>query len=134
MSHEATHVATHAALSSMPPWLLEGFADYVALARSGIPVRAAASQALALVRRDGPPGHLPGPAEFDAHDARLGASYESAWLACRLLAQRYGQRRLVRFYRSSQRATSTTAAFRALGTSRRAFTQAWRADLRRLAR
>ena len=31
MSHEATHVATDATFASMPTWLLEGFADFVAL-------------------------------------------------------------------------------------------------------
>ena len=39
MSHEAAHVATDAAASSMPTWLLEGFADYVALAHVDLPVR-----------------------------------------------------------------------------------------------
>jgi hypothetical protein len=133
MSHEATHVATNAALSSMPPWLLEGFADYVALAHSHLPVSLTASQILGQVRRQGPPAHLPGQVEFDSQDQRLGASYESAWLACRLLAQRYGEKRLIRFYRASSRASSTTAAFHALGTDERAFTRAWREDLRRLA-
>lgn len=133
MSHEATHVATNAALSSMPPWLLEGFADYVALARAHLPVSLTASQILAQVRRNGPPKHLPGQVEFDAQNQRLGASYESAWLACRLLAHRYGEQRLIRFYRESARASSTTAPFRALGTTQRAFTRAWREDLRRLA-
>jgi hypothetical protein len=40
MSHEATHVATDATFASMPTWLLEGFADYVALDGAGVPVRA----------------------------------------------------------------------------------------------
>jgi hypothetical protein len=133
MSHEATHVATNAALSTMPPWLLEGFADYVALARSHLPVSLTASQILAQVRHWGPPDHLPGQAEFDTRNQRLGASYESAWLACRLLARRYGEKRLIRFYRASARASSTAAAFRTLGTDQRAFTRAWREDLRRLA-
>jgi hypothetical protein len=133
MSHEATHVATNAALSTMPPWLLEGFADYVALAHVHLPVSLTASQILTQVRRGGPPDHLPGQADFDTENPRLGASYESAWLACRLLAERYGEKRLVRFYRASAGASSTRTAFRALGTDQRAFTRAWRQDLRRLA-
>ena len=134
MSHEATHVATGAASSSMPTWLLEGFADYVALAHAHLPVTVTASQILALVRRKGPPDHLPGGLEFDPQNTRLGASYESAWLACRLLAQRYGERRLIEFYRSAQRSSSTTGPFRSvLHTSQPAFTRAWRNDLRRLA-
>ena len=38
MSHEAVHVATDAATSTMPLWLLEGFADYVALRDVHLPV------------------------------------------------------------------------------------------------
>jgi hypothetical protein len=135
ISHEATHVATGAALSTMPTWLLEGFADYVALAHAGLPVRVAAAQILARVRRHGVPRRLPGPAQFDAQNPGLGASYESAWLACRLLAVDYGERSLVAFYRASARASSTTQAFRSvLGTDEPAFTRTWRADLRRLSR
>jgi hypothetical protein len=135
ISHEATHVATGAALSTMPTWLLEGFADYVALLHADLPVRVAAAEILERVRRHGAPVRLPGPAEFAAQNPTLGASYESAWLACRLLARKYGERRLVAFYRGSARASSTTRAFRTvLGTDQSAFTRAWRADLRRLSR
>lgn len=134
LSHEAAHVATRAAFSSMPVWLLEGFADYVALTHVDLPVSVTASQVLAEVRRSGPPSRLPGRGEFDPENGRLGASYESAWLACRLLAETYGERRLVRFYRAADRASSTRLPFRTvLGTDQRAFTRAWRDDLRRLA-
>ena len=135
MSHEATHVAVRAAVSSMPVWLVEGFADYVALARTDLPVNRLANQALNRVRRTGPPAGLPTRGDFGPHSRRLGASYESAWLACRLIAGTYGERRLVAFYRASDRSGATAEAFRSvLGTDQRAFTRAWRADLRRLAR
>jgi hypothetical protein len=134
MSHEATHVATGAALSSVPTWLMEGFADYVALDHAALPVTVAASQVLASVRRHGAPSHLPGTADFDPHDQALGASYESAWLACRLLGRTYGERRLVAFYRVADRDSSTARAFRSvLGTDEESFTRAWRRELRRLA-
>jgi hypothetical protein len=134
MSHEATHVATGAALSAMPTWLLEGFADYVALDHAGIPVEVAASQTLARVRADGAPAHLPGSADFDAQHRGLGAAYESAWLACRLLGRTYGERRLVRLYRAVDGGTSTAQAFRTvLGTDQVGFTAQWRDELRRLA-
>lgn len=135
MSHEATHVAMRAALSPMPLWLLEGFADYVALARAHLPVSRVASQTLARVRRAGPPDRLPTEDDFGPHSPELGASYESAWLATRLIARRYGEQKLVAFYRASDRAGATTGAFRSvLGTDELSFTRAWRADLRRLAR
>jgi hypothetical protein len=134
MSHEATHVAVGAAFSSMPTWLLEGFADYVALAHANIPVSVAASQILGRVRKKGPPAQLPGPDQFSSRNQALGSTYEAAWLACRLLGRRYGEHRLIEFYRASDRASSTTGPFRSvLGTDQSAFTRAWRSDLTRLA-
>jgi len=136
LSHEATHDATGVASNTtLPPWLLEGFADYVALHHVNLPVTVTASQILAEVREDGPPAHLPGKAEFDTANTALGASYESAWLACRLIGEKYGEQRLIAFYRQSARDSSTDRAFReVLGTSEAAFTAQWRDYLRRLAR
>jgi hypothetical protein len=134
MSHEATHVATDAATSSMPMWLLEGFADYVALAHVDLPVSVTASQILAEVRRGGPPAHLPASDEFDPSNKALGASYESAWLACRLLAEKYGERALVDFYQAVDSSSSIDGAFRRLlGTNERQFTRDWQEYLRDLA-
>lgn len=134
MSHEAAHVATDAARSSMPMWLLEGFADYVALAHVDLPVSVTASQILGDVRRGGPPPHLPGSEEFDPSNEALGATYESAWLACRLLAERYGEDELIAFYRAVDEGTSIDDAFaRMLSTDERTFTKQWREYLRRLA-
>jgi hypothetical protein len=118
----------------MPTWLLEGFADYVALDHVDLPVSVAASQILARVRAYGPPARLPGQQEFDPRSKVLGASYESAWLACRLIGETYGEARLIAFYRAADRAGSTDAAFgRVLGTDQPSFTRAWRDYLRRLA-
>ena len=48
-------MATGAAVSSSPTWLLEGFADYVALADVDLPVSLSASQILGEVSaRAGP--------------------------------------------------------------------------------
>jgi len=134
MSHEATHVATDAARSSMPMWLLEGFADYVALAHVDLPVSVTASQILGDVRRDRPPAHLPGSDEFDTSSDVLGAAYESAWLASRLLAERYGEQKLIAFYRSVDDGTLIEDAFtRTFDTNQRAFTKDWQEYLRQLA-
>ena len=134
MSHEATHVATGAAVSTMPTWLLEGFADFVALDHVDLPVSVTASQVLASVRKKGAPAQLPGTAEFDPKSSTLGASYEAAWLACRLLGERYGEKKLIAFYRAADQAGSTTGPFRTvLGTDQAAFTRAWRTYLRNLA-
>jgi hypothetical protein len=134
VSHEATHVATDGAVSSMPQWLVEGFADYVALRDAGLPVTVSAGQILAEVRKGGAPTVLPTGTDFGGEAAHLGATYESAWLACRLLAQKYGEDRLVEFYRASDRASATSKAFRTvLGTSEAAFTRSWSSYLAQLA-
>jgi hypothetical protein len=133
MSHEATHVASDAATSTMPLWVLEGFADYVALARTDLPVSVTASQILAEVRKSGAPKALPGADDFNPANKLLGTSYEAAWLACRFLAQEYGEGALIDFYETVGEGTTLGEGFRELGTTERAFTRAWRDHLRELA-
>ena len=134
LSHEATHVATGATFTSMPTWLLEGFADFVALAHSDVPVRTAASQILLRVRDKGAPNHLPTPAELDPSAKSLGATYEEAWTVCRYLGKTYGERKMVAFYDAVDHGASTGQAFRrVLGTSQSAFVRGWRANLVSLA-
>jgi hypothetical protein len=134
MSHEATHVATDAATASMPTWLLEGFADYVALAHVDLPVTVTASQVIGEVRKTGAPRHLPGPTDFDTENTALGASYEAAWLACRLIAEQHGEKKLITFYRRVDRGAGLHRAFReVLGTREQAFTKAWHGYLEDLA-
>jgi Peptidase of plants and bacteria len=99
VTHETTHVATHAATSAAPTWLVEGFADYVALRAQRLPLTTTASRIAALVRRSGAPEHLPGSDQFAIGTPDLEARYESAWLACRLLADDGGPAALVAFYR-----------------------------------
>lgn len=130
MSHEAVHVATDAANSVLPLWLVEGFADYVALRDVRLPLSTTGGQILTQVRKHGPPRHLPGPAEFDTSQTHLGASYEAAWLACRLLAQRYGEAQLVDYYRTLSQGGEDGSAFRQhFGLSLPAFTRSWRSWL-----
>jgi hypothetical protein len=130
MSHETVHVATDAARSSMPLWLLEGFADYVALRDVHLPLATTAEQVIRQVRSEGLPRALPGPAEFDTAATHLGAAYEAAWLACRELADLGGEGTLVRFYGAVDKGTPVAAALRSsFGLSLRAFTDRWRARL-----
>lgn len=134
MSHESTHVATGATFVSMPTWLREGFADYVALDHAGVPVTLAARQILARIRAKGLPKGLPTSADLDPTANGLGATYEEAWLACRFAAQRHGQARLVAFYRAVSAGMSERQAFRTvLGTTESSFVTQWRRDLARLA-
>lgn len=134
MSHEATHVAADAWTSQMPLWLLEGFADYVALRDVDLPVSRSAAQIITQVRRSGPPRALPGAAEFGTRATHLGATYESAWLACRLLAQDGGQAALVGFYRAVDAGRPVGAALEAsFGLTLGELTSQWRRELSDLA-
>jgi hypothetical protein len=135
MSHEATHVATGAPLTSgVPMWLLEGFADYVALHDVDLPIATTAGQIIQQVRRDGPPDHLPGQPEFDQTSTHLGAAYESAWMACLVLADAGGQEALVGLYEQVSRGDDLAGRLQALfGLTEEQLTQRWRQRLLDLA-
>ena len=134
LSHEAAHVALGAALLELPLWLSEGIADHVALLRAKTPVETLSAQILEQTRKQGAPRDLPGKREFDGTDRRIGAWYEAAWLAVRLIADKYGEDTLWQFYEQSVRDGDTAAAFRdVLGTSQRTFVQRWRRHLTELA-
>lgn len=135
LTHEATHVATGAAASGAPLWVVEGFADLVALHGADVPLRVAAGQSLSAVRRSGPPRHLPGHREFGTGTHGLGGSYEQAWLAMRMLERRYGTGPTIRFAVDVTDGRPLGAALRdQLGTDLGSVTAAWRAELTRLAR
>ena len=124
MSHELVHVATDAARGGTEPWLVEGFADYVALRDTDLPDGTTLGRAIAAARRDGVPDDLPGAADFDTRAADLQARYEEAWLACRIIAERLGERGLVSVYDAAGSGTPVTSAlaapWTAAGRARRA--------------
>ncbi len=134
MSHEAVHVATDAPGSGVPLWLLEGFADYVALRDVRLPTSTTAGQVITQVRSDGLPSSLPGEVEFDTGDAHLGAAYEAAWVACTVLADRGGEQALVDLYDRVDAGRSMEGALRVhFGWSETDLVTAWRARLADLA-
>ena len=135
ITHEATHAATNAAVVDMPLWVAEGFADYVGVGAADVPFSVSARAVLREIRATGVPARLPRSPDFSAGRRGLEVSYEEAWLANRLLAQTYGERRLVRFYTAVVRdPDQVDAAFRDLGTTPEAFAQHWRDYLSRLVR
>jgi hypothetical protein len=135
MSHEATHVASDAVRSRAPLWLLEGFADYVALRDVDLPLSVTAGQIIRQVRKDGAPRQLPAAADFDTQTTHLGAAYEAAWLACRLLARSGGEQNLVALYRRASRGDAVDAVLRDLyGFGEKEFTRRWRSELVAVAR
>ena len=135
MTHEAVHALTGAPLAQRAPlWLVEGFADYVALRHVALPTSRTAGQIIAQVRKDGAPDALPGPTDFDPTASHLGAVYEAAWQVCVTLAEHSGEQALVRIYRAVLGGTDLARALRAeAGWSEAELTAAWRARLTSLA-
>lgn len=133
LQHEITHIAAAGATTeATPTWLTEGFAEYVGNLGSGQPVRVAAQELAAALRRGGVPRRLPGSGAFTGSAAAV--AYEGAWLACRMFAQRFGQSALVRFYREVGHAESDTPLATALHDTAHEtlarFTAQWRRYLR----
>lgn len=127
MTHEAVHALTGAPTSRAPVWLVEGFADYVALRDVDLPLSQTAAQVLAQVRREGAPDRLPGEAEFDVTAPHLGAAYEAAWLACRALVELAGEDALLDVYASAGAGTEVEAALRQeAGVDLATLTSRWR--------
>lgn len=137
LTHEITHLATAATTpDTMPRWLVEGFAEYVANLGTGQRVRVAAAELRAAVAAGRLPAALPSDQAFAAGGAALARQYEESWLACRLIAARAGQDGLVRFYRAvgtalAPRAQAVAGAFRTvLHEPQARFTTQWRAYVR----
>jgi hypothetical protein len=133
MSHELVHVATDAVRRPVEPWLLEGFADYVALRDTRLPDRVTLGRAIAAARRDGVPRELPSAADFDTRAQDLQARYEEAWLACRIIAERLGERGLVSVYKAVGRGEPIAKALTRNRLGPHRLGRIWRAQLRLLA-
>jgi hypothetical protein len=138
LTHETTHVASNATASPVPLWLAEGFADYVAFSTVHVSLQSAANELFKAVRAGKVPTSLPAASAFAASSNQLTVSYESSWLACRMIATKYGQAKLVAFYRAVHTGDPVTGlrdAFRTkLGTTQEKFVTDWQNDLKRLAR
>jgi hypothetical protein len=156
LTHELTHVATRAtARASVPLWVDEGFANYVAYSGSGLAPGVIAADVLPSVRAGTAQERLPTADAFDPGHGRIAPAYADAWLAFDLMA-RDGPRRPLEFYRvavglpattgegaaAATRVPGTTTATvggvaeafrRVLGTDQSAFEARWRAYRRSLA-
>ncbi|MFI0368085.1 hypothetical protein ACH35V_09400 [Actinomadura sp. 1N219] len=132
LAHELTHVATGAAHDrTTPEWLIEGFADYVGYRGSAIGVRAAAGELRREVAAGRVPSALPAASAFAGGSPRLSQSYQEAWLACRMIADRYGEATLVRLYRTAGRVPEAAALRDVLRLTRDGFTAQWRDYVKR---
>ncbi|MCC5481163.1 hypothetical protein [Streptomyces barringtoniae] len=138
LTHETTHVATRAHTTAATPlWLSEGYADWIGYLGTGRTPTEAAPELTRAVQDGHPPAELPtdGDFGFTSDPAELARAYEGGWLACRMIADRWGTARLDAFYRAvgahEKRAGAVEDALkRVLGTTPGEFTGQWRAYVR----
>jgi hypothetical protein len=101
LRHEITHLAARAdTVDGSPTWLLEGFADYVGYRDSDVTLEQGAPDLARQVRAEGPPTSLPEDRAFRSSGADLDQAYQQSWSLARFVAQRWGEPRLVRLYRT----------------------------------
>ncbi|MEU6947080.1 hypothetical protein ABZ957_17875 [Streptomyces sp. NPDC046316] len=138
LTHETTHVATRATTSaSTPVWLSEGFADWVAYRGTGRTAAQAAPELRRAVQAGDVPPALPDDEAFafGSEPDALARAYEGGWLACALIAERWGEAKLTAFYRAvgahPQREGAVEKALaEVLDTTPEEFTAAWRDHVR----
>ncbi|QDY80820.1 hypothetical protein FQU76_07270 [Streptomyces qinzhouensis] len=138
LAHETTHVATRSATSAATPmWLSEGFADWVAYRGTPRTTGQNAPELQRAVQQGELPAVLPADHDFSfgGDQSTLARAYEGGWLACELIAARWGEDTLVRFYRQvgaggDRTAAVTKAMHQLLGIGPEDFTVRWRDYLR----
>ncbi|MFD7709092.1 hypothetical protein [Streptomyces sp. NPDC059786] len=138
LTHEATHVATRARTTAATPlWLSEGYADWIGYLGSGRTAAEAAPELRRAVADGDVPAALPEDADFGfaGDGTKLARAYENGWMACRMIADRWGEVRLNDFYRAvgahGQRTGAVETALKdVLGTTLEEFTRQWREYLR----
>ncbi|MET8608393.1 hypothetical protein ABZV92_33160 [Streptomyces rubiginosohelvolus] len=134
LTHETTHVATRTSTSTATPvWLSEGFADWTAYRGEDRAADTIAPELAEAVRSGQTPAGLPADPDFgfDGDPAKLAGAYEGGWLACELIAERWGKEKLIAFYEAvgahDGRKGSVEKALKAvLDTTSEQFTADWR--------
>ncbi|MFB8049950.1 hypothetical protein [Streptomyces rubiginosohelvolus] len=134
LTHETTHVATRTSTSTATPvWLSEGFADWTAYRGEDRAADTVAPELAEAVRSGRTPAGLPADPDFgfDGDPAKLAGAYEGGWLACELIAERWGKEKLIAFYEAvgahDGRKGSVEKALKAvLDTTSEQFTADWR--------
>ncbi|WP_329409041.1 hypothetical protein OG802_09555 [Streptomyces sp. NBC_00704] len=138
LTHETTHVATRAHTGAATPlWLSEGYADWVGYRGTGRTPPEVAPELQHSVMTGSVPSALPadGDFAFSGDASRLAEAYEGGWLACRMIAERWGEARLDAFYRAvgehEERPGAVEGALKdVLHTSLPRFTADWQAYLK----
>ncbi|MGA5215949.1 hypothetical protein ACPCAE_07685 [Streptomyces cinereoruber] len=138
LTHETVHVATRTHTTpSTPIWLSEGFADWVAYRDADRTPAQAAPELRRAVQGGEPPVRLPEDADFSfGGDAEsLARAYEGGWLACEMVAERWGEERLTAFYRAvgahpGREGAVENALHDVMDTTPEEFTESWRTYVR----
>ncbi|MFI7386839.1 hypothetical protein [Streptomyces sp. NPDC049813] len=138
LTHETAHVATRAVTTPATPlWLSEGYADWTGYRGTGRTAAEAAPELRRAVREGTPPATLPEDADFgfSGDSGKLARAYESGWLACRMIAERWGEAKLNAFYAAvgehQRRAGAVEGALhKVLGIGEDDFAAKWRAYVR----
>lgn len=97
LTHEAVHVATDAAHSGAPLWLVEGLADLVANDTYRWAADTQQDEARPSLRRKIPTG-LPRQKDFEASAGDLAVTYLRSWLAVRQIRIQHGSATLLSRY------------------------------------
>ncbi|WP_153396504.1 hypothetical protein [Ornithinicoccus halotolerans] len=135
LTHEVAHLVQQVvpeggSPEQAPPWLHEGLAEYTAHRGSGREPQQIAGTVLQEVDRVGPPGDWPDPEGYP--DRWHG--YALSWLACRYLADTYGEEQLLRVWSEVAGGVPTGTALRAVTEeSERQLLTGWRRWLATLA-
>jgi hypothetical protein len=138
-THETTHVATRRwTTAATPLWLSEGFADWVAYRTAGRTAQQVAPELAQAVQAGDVPETLPQDTDFrfDNGADALSRAYEGGWLACRMIADRWGEKALTSLYAEVGASPATgedavdDALHTVLHTNTGEFTDRWRAYLR----
>ncbi|MBQ0829991.1 hypothetical protein [Streptomyces tagetis] len=138
LTHETAHVATrHATTAATPLWLSEGYADWAAYRGGPYTPAEAAPELARAVREDKAPVRLPADGDFgpDGGPQATARAYEGGWLACRMIADQWGEDRLDAFYRAvgahgRREGALATALDTVLHTTPQRFTERWTTYLR----
>ncbi|WP_433212080.1 hypothetical protein ACQP00_51800 [Dactylosporangium sp. CS-047395] len=123
LQHDLTHEFTHAAMGPVtgpytPRWVVEGFAEYVAY-RDGRFNPAGIREALGDLALT----TFPDDKQFYEEPR----NYVTGWLACRMIADTYGQDKLIAFYEGFMRMSEVDSVARdVLGVGRDRLEQQWR--------
>ncbi|WP_415950802.1 hypothetical protein [Streptomyces sp. KLOTTS4A1] len=139
LTHETTHVATRSATTEATPlWLSEGFADWLGYRGSGRTAQQAAPELARALAASELPTALPEDEDFafSGSGSELARAYEGGWLACRMIAERWGERKLLAFYKAvgahdGREGAVENALGDVLGTGLDTFTGEWRAYVRK---